>query len=150
MPANTSPIFGLTPNVNWTAITNTAVNTGSDGSGVIGTNLFKAFTAGSNGSFVQKVRYTVTANTSSLTSVATTLRAFISDVGTGAVAAADSAVLGEVSVPAISVANAINATNFYDYPVNFAIPSGSFVLVGQHVAQPTKVAWSAMVIGSDY
>jgi len=51
MPANTSPIFTLTPNTSTVALA--AANTASDGSGVITT----LFTAGANGSRVERVTF---------------------------------------------------------------------------------------------
>lgn len=52
MPANTSPIFGLTPNT--VPVQLTAANLASDGSGVITTLV----TAGTNGSRVDIVKFT--------------------------------------------------------------------------------------------
>jgi hypothetical protein len=150
MPANTSPIFGLTPNISHADITTAAVVTGSIGIGTLATNMFPAFTAGANGSFVQKVRFMSVARTAAITSVPTTLRLYYSTVGSGTTSATNTSLIGEVSVPAISTANSTNATNFYDYPLNFAIPSGSFIHVSQHVAQTTDQNWTATVIGSNY
>ena len=150
MPANTSPIFGLTPAVSGSNITTTAVVTGSLGTGTtIGTNIFVAFTAGTNGSYIQKVRFMAAAN-SPLNSVATVLRVFYSTVNTGTPTTAQIFLLGEISVGALATSNATNATNFYELPLNFAIPPNTYILVGQHTAQTTFQNWQALVIGSNY
>jgi len=55
MPANTDPIYGLTPNIgNGTsnAIIGTSANTATDGTGA---NTFQIFAAGTNGAYVYKV-----------------------------------------------------------------------------------------------
>lgn len=149
MPANTSPIYGLTPRIGTANITTTATSTRNDGAGTVGTNLFLTFTAGANGSFIQKIRFFSVASAPT-TGVATVLRAYYSLVGTGTLAATDAALLGELSVPAVPSANATNASSYYDLPLNFAIPAGTFILVAQHAAQTTNQNWTSMVIASDY
>lgn len=149
MPANTSPIYGLTPKIGTANITTTATSTRNDGVGTVGTNLFLTFTAGANGSFIQKIRFFSVASTPT-TGVATVLRAFLATVGTGTLTASDAALLGELSVPAVPSANATNASSYYDLPINFAIPSGTFIMVSQHTAQTTNQNWTSMVIASDY
>jgi hypothetical protein len=58
--------------------------------------------------------------------------------------------LGEISVGALASANATNATNFYELPLNFAMPANTYLLVSQHAQQTTNQNWEALVIGSDY
>ena len=149
MAQNTSPIFGLTPRIGTGNITTTATSTRSDGVGTVGTNLFLTFTAGPSGSFIQKVRFFSVASAPT-TGVATVLRTFYSTVGTGTLTADQAALLGEISVGALGAANATNATNFYELPLNFAIPANTYILVSQHAAQTTNQNWTAMVIASDY
>ena len=150
MPANTTPIWALTPNVGTVTLTTTAVNTSSAGGGTVATDIFKTFTAGANGSFVQKVRFMSVASAANITGVATTLRVFLSTVGSGATAAANTFLVGEVSVPAIASDHSTNATNYYDFIINQAIPTGMFVHVTQHVAQTTNQNWVAVCFGGDY
>jgi hypothetical protein len=149
MAQNTAPVFGQTPRLDDVNITTTATHTRSDGVGTIGTNLFLAFTAGPSGSYVQKVRFMSVASAPT-TGVATVLRAYYSTVGTGTTVAADTALLGEISVGALASANATNATNFYELPLNFAMPANTYILVAQHGAQTTNQNWQAFVIASDY
>lgn len=149
MPANTSPIFSLTPNVGTVSITTTAANTSSAGGGTVGTDIFKVFTAGANGSFVQRVRFMSVASTGT-TGVATTLRVFYSTVGSGSTSAANTFLINEISVPAIASDHSTNATNYYEFIFNQAIPSGAFIHVTQHVAQTTNQNWIAVCFGGDY
>lgn len=150
MPANTSPIYSLTPNVGMKAITTAAVEVGSDGAGTLDTSHFLAFSAGANGSFVQKIRFNCIATAAAVTSVATTLRIYLSTVNTGAITAANTFLLGEVSVPAVVASHSTNGTPYYDFPLNFAIPTGRYIHVSQHVAQTASQNWNAVVFGGDY
>jgi len=150
MAQNTSPIFGLTPELSGVNITTTAAQARSDGLvGAIGTAQFLAFSAGPSGSFVQKVRFMSVATTPT-TGVATVLRVHYSTVNTGTPTSGQVFLLGEISVGALASANATNATNFYELPLNFAMPALSYLLVSQHAAQTTNQNWQAFVIASDY
>lgn len=150
MPQNTSPIFGLTPRLSGVDITQTAAAARSDAGVAIGTNQFVAFTSGPSGSYVQKVRFMSIASTAAVTGVATVLRVHYSTVNTGTPTATQAFLLGELSVGALSSANATNATNFYELPLNFAMPANTYLLVSQHAAQTANQNWEAFVIGSDY
>jgi hypothetical protein len=149
MPQNTSPIFGLTPRLSGVDITTTAAAARSDAGVAIGTNQFVAFTSGPSGSYVQKVRFMSIATTPT-TGVATVLRVHYSTVNTGTPTTSQAFLLGELSVGALASANATNATNFYELPLNFAMPANTYLLVSQHAAQTTNQNWEAFVIGSDY
>jgi hypothetical protein len=149
MPANTAPIFSLVPNVDSVSITTASANTSSAGGGTVGTDIFKLFTAGANGSFLQRIRFMSVASAPT-SSVATTLRIFISTVGSGSTTAADTFLIGEISVGVVASDAATAATNFYDFILNMAIPSGMFIHVSQHVAQTTNQNWVATAIGGDY
>ena len=149
MPQNTSPIFGLTPRISGVDITTTAAAARSDAGVVIGTNQFVAFTSGPSGSYVQKVRFMSIATTPT-TGVATVLRCHYTTVNTGTPTTGQAFLLGEISVGGLASANATNATNFYELPLNFAMPANTYLLVSQHAAQTTNQNWEALVIGSDY
>lgn len=153
MAANKSPIFSLTPNVGRARITTTYAQVKSDGTsaGSGADFMVKVFTAGSNGSFIDRIRFFSVASAAATTGVATTLRVYLSTVSApGATTTADTFLVGEVSVPAISSAHSTNATNFYDVVLGFAIPTGTYLHVAQHVAQTTNQAWNAVAIGGDY
>lgn len=152
MPANTTPIFSLTPNVSSVKITTTAALVRSDGSApnAIGTDQFLAFTTGANGSFIQRVRFIPVSSAAAVNSVATTLRVFLSSVNTGTPTAANTSLLAEISVPLISVANSTNAVTYYEIPLNIQVQADRYILVSQHVAQTTNQSWQATVFGGDY
>ncbi len=147
--ANTSPLFSGVPNVTSVTITTASANTSSAGGGTVGTDIFKVFTAGASGSFVQRIRFMSVA-TAPTTGVATTLRIFRSTVGSGATTAANTFLIGEISVPAIASDATTNATNYYDFIINQAFPTGDFLHVTQHVAQTANQNWIATAFGGDY
>jgi hypothetical protein len=150
MAQNTSPIFGLTPEIQGVNITQTSTQARSDGLvGAIGTAQFLAFTSGPSGSYVQKVRFMSVATTPT-TGIATVLRTHYSTVGTGTPTSGQVFLLGEISVGALASANGTNATNFYELPLNFAMPANTYLLVSQHGAQTANQNWQALVIASDY
>lgn len=152
MPANFNPIYALTPNVGSVKIGTTSALVRSDGSAAnaIGTDQFLAFTTGASGSFVQRVRFQPVASAAAVNSVATTLRVYLSTVNSGTPTATNTSLLGEVAVPIISTANSINATNYYEIPLNIALPASRYILVSQHIAQTTNQQWQAIVFGGDY
>lgn len=153
MAANTNPIWTLTPNIGRVGITTTAAQVKSDGTsaGAGADLMFKAFTAGADGSYVDRVRFFSVSSAAATTGVATTLRVYLSTVSApGATTNADTFLLGEVSAPAINSSNSTNATNYYDVIIEMAIPTGTFIHVSQHVAQTTNQRWNAVVIGGNY
>lgn len=153
MPANTAPLFSLTPNVGRVGIPTTNAQVKSDGTsaGTSADVVYKVFTAGANGSYVDRIRFFSVANSAATTGIATTLRAYISTVSSpGATTSSDTFLLGEVSVPAISSSHSTNATNCYDLILEQVIPTGSYIHVSQHVAQTTNQRWNAIAYGGDY
>jgi hypothetical protein len=153
MAQNTQPIFTLVPNVGNVLIPTTNAQVKSDGTSAgSGADLmYKIFTSGANGSFIDRIRFFSVANTAATTGVATVLRAYLSTISSpGATSTSDTYLLGEVSVPAISSSNSVNATNYYEIVLGFTIPTGRYIHVSQHVAQTTNQAWMATALGGDY
>lgn len=151
--ANTQPIYTVTPNVGTVSIPTTTAQVKSNGTSAgSGTDLvYKVFTAGANGSYVDKVRFYTVASAAATTGVATTLRVYLSTVASpGATTASDTFLIGEISAPAISTSHSTNATNYYDVNLNMAIPTGKYIHVSQHVAQTTNQNWNAVALGGDY
>ncbi len=152
MAANTQPIFTKTPQVGRANIPTANAQVKSDGTsaGAGADIMYLAFTAGANGSFVDRVRFLSVANAVT-TGVATVLRAYLSTVAApGATTQADTFLLGEISVPAVPSANATNATSPYDIMIGLAIPTGTYIHVSQHAAQTANQHWIAEVFGGDY
>ena len=158
MAANTTPIFSLTPNVGQVKLGTTSAQVKSDGTSAgTGTDLmYSALASGTNGTFVQRIRFNVVASAAAVNSIATTLRVYLSTVNTsvgsaaGATTSSNTFLLAEISVPIISASNSTNATNYYEVPLNIAIPTGRWILVSQHIAQTTNQNWQATGIGGDY
>jgi len=147
--ANTSPIFTLVPNVS--GIAPSAANTKSDGTGTIATDIFKAFTAGTNGSFVAKARFSAVATVAATSTGATVGRVFVSSKTSGATTGGtDTFALGEVALP-VTVADSSSApTNVFEVPINFPIPAGWTILVTNHAAPQANTSWQTTVFGGDY
>jgi len=150
MPANTDPIYTLTPNVGTARITAVQAATArSDGGGTIATDIFKTFTAGSNGSFVREMRVKAAATTATTTN-ATSIRVYFSTVGSGATTSADTKLIGEFAIPAVSAANTTTPSPDFIFPLNVAIPTGSFILVGSGVTIVANTEWQTTCFGGDY
>lgn len=148
MPANTAPIFGAVPDVSGVAMT--AVNTRSDGDGTIGTNIWKAFTAGANGSWISRIRVVNTATVAATATAATTVRLFVSSQTTGATTSANTFCIGELAMPGITAAATTSATVGQELPCNFAIPASWTILATYHQALNANTGLSVIVFGSDY
>lgn len=153
MPANTAPIWTVTPNVGRVGIPTANAQVKSDGTSAgSGADLmYKVFTAGANGSYVDRVRFFPVAAAAAVTSVATTLRVYLSTVASpGATTAADTFLIGEISAAAVSASNSVNATNYLDVILEMVIPTGTYIHVSQHVAQTANQNWDALCFGGDY
>ena len=137
MPANTSPIFTLTPGVEWGTTTVTTANTAKDGTGTVLT----VWTAGTNGSYIQRVRFRPSG-----TSVQTVARLFINNGSTNATAA-NNILFDEITLSAITLSETAAQPSF-EIPMNFALPAGYKlnITIGTTVA----AGWYVSAIGGDY
>lgn len=151
MPANTSPLFPLTPNVSGIQFGSTAL-TKSDGSAVtgIGTDIFKAFTAGANGSFVERIRLSPEATTAATATSATVHRVYVSSVTSGNTANTNTFLIHEIGAAAQTADHSTNATFFFEIPLNLKLPAGWTILVSTHVVNAANTNWIAVVFGADY
>ena len=91
MPANTTPIFPLTPATNWGTIT--TANTAKDGTGTVTT----IFTAGANGSRIDQIKIRPLG-----TNVQTVVRFFLNN-GSANSSAANNSLIHEYTVLATTV-----------------------------------------------
>ena len=99
MPANTTPIFPLTPNVSWGSLL--AANTAKDGTGTVAT----VFTAGANGSRIDQIKVRGAG-----TNVATVVRFFINNGLTNATAA-NNALTHEATIAATTLSETVALTD---------------------------------------
>lgn len=149
MAANTSPIFPLTPNVSWVAVGG-AANTNSDGTGTIGTNIYKAFTAGANGSYIYRVRLSPVATTAATATAATVLRLYISSITSGSTTQTNTMLFAEVAAAAQTADQTTIATNYLEVVCNFIIPASYTVLISSHIVNNASTSWTGAVWGGDY
>lgn len=147
---NTAPIFTGTPRVGITSIQQTSTNVNSSAPGTIGTNSFLLFTPGTNGSYLQKIRFQFTSGTNTVSSVATVFKVYLSTVNTGTPTVSQVGLIADIQAPAQTVTTTATSAYPIEVPLNVAIPSGYFVLVGQTVAQNSNSAWVATAFGGDY
>lgn len=151
MAANTSPIYTLTPNIGtatWSS--STTANTKNDGSGTVGTDILLAFTAGANGSFIQKIRATLGGSVASTASTATVLRAYLSTVNSGSTTNANTFRLDEVACPQQTSDQPTVGTFAVEIPLGIAVPTNRYILVSMHHAAAANTVWQIEVIGGDY
>ena len=136
MPANTSPIFTLTPVIEFNNSISGA-NTATDGTG---TPVYLVFTAGTNGSYVQKIRFRHTSSNAT----ATVARIFINNGG-ATTTAANNVLFDEITIAVNTIVQTAASTN-YELPLNFALPPNYiiFVTIG------TAANLDATIIGGDY
>lgn len=121
MPANTTPIFGLTPNV--TKVRVTTANTTRDLS--VTTNSVLSFTAGANGSRVERITFTHVAADQTTASLAAVVRIYITDA-----AIANPRLYKEIGISAATPTSAIiGATTQLVIPGGIFIPSTQLMYV---------------------
>ena len=139
MPANTSPIFTLAPEIMWDGTIATANNTGDLTSGTI----YPVFTAGTNGSYVQKIRFRHTG----ANSAATVGRVWINN-GAATTTAANNTLFDEITIAANATFTTNAASTNYELPLMFALPPSYrlYVTIGAAAAGGID----ATVIGGDY
>lgn len=139
MPANTNPIFTLTPKIGIASVS--AANTASDGSG----SLTTLFSAGVNGSRVEKIRYT-NAQATAAASSAMVIRFFITDTG-----GANPTLLAEVALAtATRSTSAVGASGILTFTNGLVIPSGTIIKVIQSVYAGAQDLMHYVAEGGDY
>jgi hypothetical protein len=134
---NTYPIYTASADTQWIGSATTA-NTTKDLSS--GTGYF-AFTAASNGGYVQRIRFRALGS-----NVATVARVFINNGGvTGTTA--NNILWDEISLPATTLSET-SALPTYELPLNFALPPGYKLFVT--MATAVAAGYAITVIGGKY
>lgn len=135
MPANTSPIFPLTPNLAWATLT--AANTAKDGTGTVAT----VFTAGANGARVDYLKVRALG-----TNVATVIRVFVNNGSTNATAANNTLIVDQTIAATTNSETAQLVDNII--PLDLSLPAGYVVnvTIGTTVAAGLQVTG----VGGDY
>jgi hypothetical protein len=145
MAANTSPIYSIVGATDSVATNNSGLvvgptaNTAQDGTGT----LYKAFTAGTNGSYIQKMRFRPVGSPA-----ATVCRVFISSSSTTSATA--TWLYDEITLPATTVTQT-GASSVYELPLNFAIdPSYLLYVTFGTSTGSTGTGYSIVTIAGDY
>lgn len=138
MPANTSPIFSIAGEAQWSSGAITAANTTTD---LTSGTIYAIFTGGTNGSYIQRIRFRHLG-----TNVATVARVWINN-GSTTGSAANNTLWDEITLAANTLSQTAAAIN-YELPFGFALPAGYviYVTLGTAVAAGFK----ATIIGGDY
>lgn len=143
MPANTAPIFSLNGAVEFTSVMSLA-NTGH----VSGTTSYMVFSASTNGSYVQKIRFRHLPNTATANTNATVARVWINN-GSAVGTAANSTLFDEITIAANTTSSVAASIN-YELPLNFALPPSFALYVTLGTAPVAGTYIQATVIGGDY
>ena len=145
MPANTAPIYSIVGAVDSVASNNSGLvvgptaNTALDGSGT----LYKAFTAGANGSYVQKMRFRPVGSP-----VATVCRVFISSSTSTTTTA--TWLYDEITLPAVTLSQTA-ASSVFELPLNFALdPSYLLYVTFGTSTGASGTVYSVVTIAGDY
>ena len=149
MAANTSPIYSLTPKINGVAVS--ALLATSDGSsGTIGTNIFLAYTAGTNGSYISVLRWSAVGTSSPTNTIATVGRVYVSTISSGSTNNGNTWLFAEYSLDVQAADHSTNATFFIEVPIYKALPGGYTILVSNSASPASNAYWQAVVYGGDY
>jgi hypothetical protein len=143
MPANTSPIFTLTPAVEWSIAMGAANTTNISG----GTNYYPVFSAGTNGGYVQKIRFRHH-STNTTNGNATVARVFIGN-GSAVTTASNFTLWDEITIASNTVSQVAASAN-YELPLNFALPPNYVIYCTLGTAPTAGTFIIATVIGGDY
>ena len=145
MPANTSPIYSIVGAVDSVATNNSGLvvgptaNTALDGSGT----LVKAFTAGTNGSYIQKIRFRPVGSPA-----ATVCRVFISSSSTTSATA--TWLYDEITLPAVTLSQTA-ASSVFELPLNIAVdPSYLLYVTFGTSTGSAGTGYSVVTIAGDY
>jgi hypothetical protein len=145
MPANTAPIFSIVGATDSTAANNSGTvsgptaNTALDGSGT----LIKAFTAGANGSYIQKIRFRPVGSPA-----ATVCRVFISS--STSTSATNSWLYDEITLPAITLSQT-TASSVFELPINVALDPNYLLYVTFGTSTGSAgTGYSIVTIAGDY
>ena len=149
MAQNTSPVFPLTVNTSGVQV-GSAANVKSDGSSTaIGTDIFKVFTAGANGSMVYSIRIYPTASAAATAISATVVRIFVSSVASGATTNTNTFLLFEQAIPVVTADQTVTAIAYYEVVLNKFINANATILATSHVINAANTNITVVCFGGD-
>jgi len=145
MPANTSPIYSITGDIQSVAQNNSGLivgptaNTALDGTGT----MYKLFTAGANGSYVQKVRFRPVGSPA-----ATVCRIFVSS--STSTSATNTWLYDEITLPAVTLSQTA-ASSVFELPINFAMNANYLLYVTFGTSTGSAgTGYSVVCVAGDY
>ena len=149
MAGNAIPQFTKNGNIGSALLI--AANAASDGSGIIGTDIFVAFLADAlNGSLVGLVRFLPVALAANSTT-ATVARIFASSKAVGVTSPADTFLIGEVVLPIAGASNPVTPASLVGFAIDMRLPAGWTILVTTDATPAAGTTWRATVLRSgDY
>lgn len=156
MAANTSPIFSASGIIQTSTITNSATalttSNGAATTGISGTSgeMFVVGTGGTNGSYLQRLRLRWTGSTANTATTATIVRIYVSTVSSGATTSSNTFCIEEVLMGVQTADGNAAATFPYDIPLNFILPSGSYLLASVHQKPAATTEICMTLYGGDY
>ena len=112
------------------------------------TQIFYGGIAGTNGSYVQKIRFRHLPNTSTANANNTVARVWINN-GSAVGTAANSTLYDEITI-ALNTTSSTAASINYELPLNFALPPLYAIYVTLGTAPTSGTYIQATVIGGDY
>jgi len=136
MPANTSPIFPLTPVTTWGALT--AANTAVNGTGTVAT----LFTAGTDGGRVDYIKARALG-----TNVTSVVRVFINN-GSANSTSTNNSLIAEAVLPATTASNSTEIGADVVIPLNISIPNGFKINVC--IGTAVSAGWQFTAVGGNY
>jgi hypothetical protein len=151
MAANTAPIFTDIPLVGravW--LPATTANTKSDGTGTIGTDILLLLTAGTDGSFLNRIRLTPAASAAATGTTASIHRLYLSTQASGATTSANTTLIAEYAAPAQTADQTTVSVQPIDVPLGFYIPNGVQLLWSMHHSAAASTAWHAVCFAGSY
>lgn len=149
MPANTAPVFTVSPRVDHLKMTGNVASAKSDGTGTIATDIFLLAAGATNGTLVSRLRICLYATTPT-TTTATVYRFFLSTQSSGSTTADNTHLINEVTVGAMAAANATTGLPSIEIPLNYVIPSGQYLLVSVHANYAANTGAQIQMIGGDF
>lgn len=150
MAANTSPIFAVSGDISWSPsfITTASMVSGTGASGYDGTSAVLIHTAGSNGSFVQKI---VCESGNGGDNTACVLRIFINNGGANSTAS-NNALYYQYGLPATTRSDIV-ASAHIEIPLALQLPATYClyaILSGTAGTTNLNGGWKIICVGGDY
>ena len=144
MTANTNPIYTITPNIVFIKCTTAdAVQDGTSANDVL------VFTAGTNGSFIQRLIFQPISTSGSTTTNAAAGRIYLNNGSTPGTAS-NNTLIKEITLAATAVnVTATTAAFGYEVPLNFQMPASYRIYCGV-TSFAANTQWQICSIGGDY